>query len=382
MTMVENCFDRWQKDEFFSAAEAVQESADVMVSIYRTWERERREGFQSDDSDELRRELHTTLGTAKWQLEEFEKAVKMSHRYGSSDHTVSRHRQFVIAIEDQISRIEKALQDSLIEEGKQPLRWVQLDEEERDDLAAFLSSAPGTLQEIKNGHSSFGPTMENNYLGTQPTEDAEIHVDADFVKGFKEIVTISKDASYVVELEAKELPKTKDEMHNYGEGSNGPTRTWSSPDIGSWKIVIADEDVERNTSEARPETPTHAFNVCGLVTSIESTTKSKWLRNNFRKAKAGEHLLPKRVSSYLNSRGITRFSQGINMLTERSRNCFSSCKEDSNVSHVQQLFGRVGGFKRQVQGSQYYMQFGRSLQITLVIMLTIFIIVPFMFYAN
>jgi len=65
--MVANSFDLWRKDAFFSAAEEVQESADIMESVYRTWVRERREGLGSEDSDELRRELQTALGTAKWQ---------------------------------------------------------------------------------------------------------------------------------------------------------------------------------------------------------------------------------------------------------------------------------------------------------------------------
>nr|ACN50184.1 clathrin-coat assembly protein-like protein [Annona cherimola] len=190
---------------------------------------------------------------------------------------------------------------------------------------------------------------------------------------------INKDSKYIVELEADQK---KDDVQNHGEESNGSTRTWSSPDMGSWKIVIADEDTQRKSLETKPETQAHAFGICGLITSVESTTKSKWLRNNFRKVKGNEDLLPNKVSNYLNSGGITRVAQGIRMLTERSRNCFSSCEGDSNVSRVKQLFGRVGGFKRQAQGIQYYPQFGRSLQIIIIIMLTIFITAPFVVYSN
>lgn len=39
-----------------------------MEFAYRTWVREKREGLSPDDLDELRREVQTTLGTAKWQV--------------------------------------------------------------------------------------------------------------------------------------------------------------------------------------------------------------------------------------------------------------------------------------------------------------------------
>lgn len=39
-----------------------------MEFAYRTWVREIREGLSPDDLDELRREVQTALGTAKWQV--------------------------------------------------------------------------------------------------------------------------------------------------------------------------------------------------------------------------------------------------------------------------------------------------------------------------
>ncbi|XP_077238312.1 uncharacterized protein LOC143879691 isoform X2 [Tasmannia lanceolata] len=382
--MVENSFDRWTKDVFFSAAEEVQESADILESVYRAWERERRDGFKSDDSEELCRELHIAIGTTKWQLEEFEKAVKNSHGNCSADNTNARHRQFVTVLENQISRIEKALRDSFIEEGKPPLPWVQLDEEERDDLAVFLS---GTSHDTKNEGVGIRPS-EGNVRGNQQRGNADLGVGAVRVggapkclKGFKEIVTINKDSKYVVELAAKELPKTMDEIHIHGERLNEQRRTWSSPDIGAWKIVIADKDVQKKTPEVSTKAPGSAFNLCGLLKSVESPTKSRWSRTSFWKAKCEENLPLKQLLSYRDFRGITRFTQGLNLLNERSRSCFGICSEYSNTSRVWQHFGRIGGFQRQVQGSQYYLQFSRSLQVTLVLMLTIFLIVPFMVYA-
>lgn len=77
-------------------------------------------------------------------MEEFERAVTLSYRNDGDDITITRHRAFLSALEDQISRVETALNESLEVEGKKPFRWVNLDKEESDDLAHFLSGTPVT----------------------------------------------------------------------------------------------------------------------------------------------------------------------------------------------------------------------------------------------
>ncbi|CAA0839427.1 Syntaxin/t-SNARE family protein [Striga hermonthica] len=158
--LVANSFDLWQKDTFFSAAEEVQLSADIMESAYRTWLRARRESSMSQQLDELSRELQMALGTTKWQLEEFEKAVRLSYRNNSDDITITRHKQFVSAIEGQISRVETSLKESLDMKGKKPFRWVNLDEQECDDLALFLS---GTSRRIKNEGINMDPVETSSF---------------------------------------------------------------------------------------------------------------------------------------------------------------------------------------------------------------------------
>lgn len=344
--MVANSFDLWRKDAFFSAAEEVQESADIMESVYRTWVRERREGLGSEDSDELRRELQTALGTAKWQLEEFERAVRLSHGGCSKDNTTARHGQFVAAIEDQISRVEKDLKEFLNGEANQPLRWVNLNEEERDDLAAFLSGTPGTLKGMKNECNLSKPSTNSTIKGNeQQREDPVFHITAackidmpNDVMGYKEVVTFNKDANFVIELEAKELPGTREDLNCQMERLNGQRRTWSSPNFGASKIVKANEDDQRKISVASDE-----------------STKGKKLRSGFWKQKGGEHLQAKGgISSYLDMKGI---------------------------NWVYQLVGRVGGFQRQLQGPQH-MQFSCSIQLTLVLMLTILLVGMLMIFIN
>ncbi|KAG1364113.1 hypothetical protein COCNU_11G009400 [Cocos nucifera] len=369
---VGTAFDQWKKDVFFSAAEVVQESADILESMYRMWIRDCSDGFNSEMSDELRRELHTALGTAKWQLEEFERAVNLSHENCSSgENIVTRRRQFIAAIENQISHVEKALNSSLIEEGKQPLRWVQLNAEERDDLAVFLSAAPEILQQATNKN------VDNK-------SSSELRTMSGSARGCKDTVTTNKDEKYVVEVATKVTSKSKDDICIQGEQLNGQQRTLSSADIGVWKIVIADEeDTDRKLVEVRPETPNRASGLFGFLRSVESTIKLRWFRNSFWKAKSEEHLqLRQGLSNYLNFRGITGFAQRINGLTERSRSCFSSWKEDSKASSVWLHAGRVNGLQRHMQGSQYHLQFGRSLRITFFLVLSAVLIVPFILYST
>ncbi|CAN8271148.1 unnamed protein product [Cochlearia groenlandica] len=152
--VVNNSFDQWQKDIFFSAAEEVQKSTDIMDSAYRLWIRE------DKNKDEICNELQASLSTAKWQLDEFEKAVIASHKRCADDSASTRHKQFITAIENSINRVETSLQETYIKNGKKPLRWVNLNEKERDDLAMFLSGSSHSEKSIAeiargNGNNSF-----------------------------------------------------------------------------------------------------------------------------------------------------------------------------------------------------------------------------------
>lgn len=75
------------------------------------------------------------------QLEEFERAVVSSYGKISTDATKDRHREFISAMENQISRVEHSWNDSGGSTGKPPRPWVRLDEGERKELALFLSGS-------------------------------------------------------------------------------------------------------------------------------------------------------------------------------------------------------------------------------------------------
>ncbi|KAJ0984216.1 hypothetical protein J5N97_002572 [Dioscorea zingiberensis] len=286
---VGNSFDLWQKDVFFSEAEEVQESADTMESMYRMWLRDHTDGYRLDDSNELRRDLQAALGTAKWQLEEFERAVSLSHEsLLSEDMTISRHKQFIAAIRNKISCVEKALTDSLVEEEKYPFWLVRLDEEERDDLAAFLSGGMKTLKELKVG---------------------------------------------------KNVKHVEEELPAQGEMLNGQKMTSSSPDVGAWKIVIADgEAADRRVADAKPMAGSPSSSLSGFLRNVGSTTRSNWFRNSFPKIKSEQYHHSKPGVIDLRGVGVGRFSQhGMNHLTDRGQSCLSNCRSDSEISDDQQL---------------------------------------------
>ncbi|KAK1324146.1 hypothetical protein QJS10_CPA02g01479 [Acorus calamus] len=353
-----NSFDQWQKDSFFSAAEEVQESTDLMESVYRMWLRGRSDGFDSDHMDELLKELQTALGTAKWQLEEFDRFVRLSH--GMGDKTLARRRQFVAVIENQVSHIEKVIQESLIEDGKQPLRWVQLNDEESNELEVFLSGTSQPSLSTKDTHV--------NSLTLKRSGSSQESTVVNSIKCLKENPRNDDDAEFLMELPEKVL-QVKDLSNGQGEQLNGPKRTWSSPDMGAWAITIPDKDVEKKASEASTETSAYVSRHRGLLRSIELAMKTKWMRNSFSKEKVGDD------SGQLGSRGPSRFTQG---MSERIGNCLSDYKEDSTPK---QPLGRVGGYQRQLHGS-LYMQYSRSLPITLLVVLAIILVVPFVLYSS
>ncbi|RZR79861.1 hypothetical protein BHM03_00005711 [Ensete ventricosum] len=124
-----------------------------MESLYRLWIQERNNAAKATTgvefaSGELRRELRTALGTAKFlihpflvtQLEELERAVRSNDDACSAgEDTRVRHDKFIVAIGSQISTVEDCFRQWNLELGETAVAWVRLDDGERDELARFLS---------------------------------------------------------------------------------------------------------------------------------------------------------------------------------------------------------------------------------------------------
>lgn len=256
-----NSFDLWQKDAFFSAAEEVQRSADLAESVYRTWLSARREGLELRHLNELYRELHMALGTAKWQLEEFERAVRLSYTNNGDDTTVARHRQFVSAVEDQISHVETAAKELLNMEGKNPFRWVNLDEEECHDLAVFLSGMPGTSQRTE------ADAIKLEDKGSRSLDKSNTEEDFDHIpevgstvqttnhgKGLEVPASTEDDVNGFMKLQGIKYPASGEEITHQADQITSDRRAWSLPDQMDLEIVIDSDNRHKNSiDEATPK---------------------------------------------------------------------------------------------------------------------------------
>ncbi|KAM1282121.1 hypothetical protein ACFX2I_022642 [Malus domestica] len=332
--IVASSFDLWKKDVFFPAAEEVQESADIMESTYRAWVRQRSERLAPEHLDELCRELQTALGTAKWQLEEFEKAVRLSYGQCGDDHTAARHGQFLAAIENQISRVETTLRESFSMEGKKPLQWVHMDEEEQDDFAAFLFGTSQSKQTAKNERVELRHWVKSSEESDITRKDRNLKYGAacngdisDEIKGVKDVITISKDPNFVMELKGKEIAEMKDDKIY-------TRKTCSSPNYRELRIVIADEVEQRKN----------------LIPGYEDTPKEKGFKLVFGKQR------------------LHQATKAINLFN--------------------QMYSRVGASQKQLQSPRKQWQAPPrlnnrcSVQVTLGLMLTVFLLVPFVFYSS
>ncbi|KAL9307495.1 putative syntaxin 6 [Arabidopsis thaliana] len=145
--------DRWEKDPFFPAAEEVQESADRMESAYRTWLNGKRDSSKVWDSEQLHRDLHAALGTTKWQ--------------------------FTFVMEAQVSKIEKSLKEAAQSDGKGTPRWVRLDEDDRNELALFLTGPSESAKANPNGHRRTASAAEFSAWNIAVSDDGLVKKSCD-----------------------------------------------------------------------------------------------------------------------------------------------------------------------------------------------------------
>ncbi|TYI87186.1 hypothetical protein E1A91_D04G118100v1 [Gossypium mustelinum] len=109
---------QWESDPLFSAAEVVQDSADRMESIFRLLLHEQNLVEANNYDPKLltligyhSRDLATILETAKWQLEDFERAVISSARMDRSqsrEAVIFRHKELLVLLENRSTMLRKA----------------------------------------------------------------------------------------------------------------------------------------------------------------------------------------------------------------------------------------------------------------------------------
>lgn len=186
-------------------------------------------------------------------MEEFEKAVRLSYRKHGDVTKLERHRQFIDAIENQILCVEASLREYFIEEGKQPLKWVNLNEEECDDLAAFLSGTTPTIRGPKDENPEPVPSFEESIHETcnKRREASSNQSSLDIGDKVEEI----QDARFGMKLQDNEISRSRDDVVCHTERTTNGRRVWSSPNFDTLTIVIPDEDERRNPMPTVEPTP-------------------------------------------------------------------------------------------------------------------------------
>lgn len=172
-----------------------------------------------------------SVSSSLLQLDEFHRAVQSSYDSRLSDDTRDRHREFTFAMETQVAKIEKSLKEAAQSDGKGTPRWVRLDEDDRNELALFLT----------------GPC------------DSEK----------KQLPTNGVKVNQLQEMSGKEAKP-------YGH-----RRTASAtPDIGAWNIAVSDDGLLQKPPDEPPVRPPRKVpSVSGFLNYMEPASKNcvrKW----------------------------------------------------------------------------------------------------------
>nr|ACU20101.1 unknown [Glycine max] len=158
------------------------------------------------------------------------------------------------------------------------------------------------------------------------------------------------------------------------EKSRGHRRAASADaDIGTWKITVSD-DVQQSSSSNGSSGPTPMHKVAslsGFFGSMETISKFKWPKNGYRKLKA-VNPCEEEDKALLPPAGL---NGGIEAYYERSKSSLGNCNE----CYDKQLHGWYGALHRQLQRSQYQMQYNRPVQIAVwaVILLCFIVLIAF-----
>ncbi|KAL5545840.1 hypothetical protein UlMin_005527 [Ulmus minor] len=294
---------QWESDPLFSAAEVVQDSADRMESIFRALLHEL-SLVQSDHSDPKllasidfhRRDLATILETTKWQLEDFQRAVSLSvivEKSQMKEDVISRHKQFIQAIREQIIHVEESLTETSMGNSMRNKERVYLNEEDRDGFALFLSGG-GSSQPLEC-HEVGDSGLLRRFLNSTTTTSAKDtshsveHKSAEF-----ETLNINGHEHMDHKLDSRENNLRK--AGSYSATPLGIQAVTSLPEIsrnrygddGSW-------DLESN--EAKPKNIFHEnklrgfrsrTNLYGFFNNPWTAYWSRVSRNYTKKLKDGE----------------------------------------------------------------------------------------------
>ncbi|WOK94645.1 hypothetical protein Cni_G03350 [Canna indica] len=176
-------FKRWESDPLFSAAEVVQDSADRMETVFRILLNEQKSMQGASPDSKLlssikyhNRDLVTCLETVRWQLEDFEREVSLaslSDMSNSRENAISKFRQFIKAVREQISQVEGNLDDYSMDDFNKNSPSVNLNEPDTDGLALFLS---GGDSGDYHSHNDSGSSIMKRFLSSTTGGDEIVEI--------------------------------------------------------------------------------------------------------------------------------------------------------------------------------------------------------------
>ncbi|XP_008241228.1 PREDICTED: uncharacterized protein LOC103339674 [Prunus mume] len=383
---------QWESDPLFAAAEVVQDSADRMESVFRLLLHEL--SLIQGDCPDLKllvsidchkRDLATTLETAKWQLEDFERAVSFSATAGKpqlQEDVLSRHNQFIRAIREQILYVEKNLEGTSIGDPTRNTECVNLNEQDRDGLALFLSGGNDT------DHSGCYDVEDNSILErfldpiTSSAKDSTSGIVENKSRGIENL-----NMNGVVPLDRaidsrKENNLTKVGSYNrFGEGTRLSSELTDYFPETSGDRYGGDGSRDLEANEAKPESffcenKLRRFcsitNVLGFLNNIRTVCGSRVTRNYTKRFKDGEE----QSHSPSCAADVSHAAQGQRQGTRLAfgyRNFGELCV--GVRSKVMYLQSWLGVFRARYQRSPYDIQVQwHSVQLVLIVVLTLIIL--------
>uniref|UniRef100_A0A5B7AR85 Syntaxin 6/10/61 N-terminal domain-containing protein n=1 Tax=Davidia involucrata TaxID=16924 RepID=A0A5B7AR85_DAVIN len=378
-------FHQWQSDPLFSAAEVVQDSADRMESIFRLLLHEQSlvKGDHPDPKlltsiEYHRRDLATTLETAKWQLEDFERAVSLSAMTDKSqtrENVISRHKQFIRAIREQIIHVEKSLEDPSVGDLVRNTEWVHLNEQDRDGLALFLSGG-NPIEHIAHHDAEdtnimrrfLDPTVSSSFndevVDHNNSEIENVHmngfmyVDHNFDLKENKLRKVGSLYSTQMSFGSFEAPSSLQDVACDRHGEHG-----------SWDLEANEAKVKTLIQKNKLRGYYSRMNFFGSLGNLWSTYGSRASRNFTKRWKDGEEQMhpPSYVSH--SSQGLltrTRLASGYSNFQGFCSGLFA---------RVMHLCSRLGECKARYQRSPYRIQVNRhSIQLISAILFTLVVL--------
>lgn len=379
---------QWESDPLFSAAEVVQDSTDRMESIFRLLLHEV-SLVQGEDPDPKlllsidyhRRDLATTVETAKWQLEDFERAVNllaMAEKSQMREDVISRHEQFVRAIREQIIQVEKSVEDASLGDFKKNTEWVNLNEQDTDRLALFLSG--GNPTENFNRYDLEDSSILKRYLDPTTASSSKDSVSGIIEHNSREIENLNTNG--FLHMDYGFDSKKENNMRKVGSHYSARLGFEAPNCLQEISCNRHGEDgsCDLEANVARPKSFFHEnklrgsyskLNVFGFLNNLWTACGSRFTRNYTKRLKDGEE--QRHSPSYTDfSHGPQGQRMGISLASG-----YSSSQRIYNgvLAKVLNLRNWLGTCRARYQRSPYHVLVNRhSIQLILIILFTVIVL--------